>query len=128
MLIQAQINFSIVSAEEKIISPPSSPTFSAFSVHEFEKGQQNQKILDKNRDKFSKRCQQVFDLLITGNAYTTRQLDNLLNMTDSRKRLSDLIKINGVKISGERLLEDRYKLHWMTEFDLEFNRKMFLRK
>lgn len=94
-----------------------------FKVHTHEKGKENNKILNKNRNKLSKRQMEVFLLLMTGVPYTTRELDNILNMSDSRKRISELIKLNGVRISIHELKEDRYKKHGMTKEDIEYNQK-----
>lgn len=87
-----------------------------FKVHESETNFESQLILQNNRDRFSKDCQRVYDMLMNGFKGT------VWDMKCDRSRISDL-KRNGVKLSFEK--SGRFRLWYMSEADKGFNKSKF---
>lgn len=86
-----------------------------FTIHEHESNYESQTILNHNRRLFSADCKRVFDLLISGERRTIKEMDV------DRSRISDL-KRNGVLLSYE-LNENRYKIWKMSPEEIEYNKK-----
>lgn len=88
-----------------------------FTIHQHESNHESQAILDNNKIRFTADCKRVYDLLMTGQKFTVKELDC------DRARLSDLKRM-GFRFSNY-LNEDRYKTWFATNEDIEFNRNKF---
>lgn len=100
--------------------------FENISNHK-ENNQESQKILEKNKNHFSKQCEIIFTLLMQGVRLTTykallgiRHGEKIYKIGDLRRRIKDL-KDAGVNIS-EILNKERYKVWFMNEEDKNNNR------
>ena len=92
-----------------------------FEVHQHERGQQNQHILNTNRKKFSRQCKILFDAMMRGERLTSYGCALQYKIMDARRRFCDLEE-NGVRIS-ERLIDSNFKERFFTEEDKQFNKK-----
>lgn len=89
-----------------------------FAVHKFERGEGNQKIVDEQRVRLSKKCRVLFDAFFRGEVINS---DNS-PVGDFRRRRQDLTDENGVHITLHSINGALRNWH-MTETDKQFNQK-----
>lgn len=100
-----------------------------FSVHLMENSVISQIHLDENRVKFTKKCKETLDLLMSGIKLTVLEAHAVYGISSLPRRIMDLRKDNGVLISDDWILKDGKKDHmywYMTSEQLKFNREKFL--
>lgn len=88
------------------------------TVHRLENNSRSQIYLDEKRQHFTKKCQQVFDLLMSGKELTVlgAAVDGISSLP---RRIKDL-KESGVCLSDK--WRDGVKVYYMTEGDQQFNK------
>lgn len=86
-------------------------------THLLENNPGSQMNLDFNRDRFSKKCQEVFDLLMKGKELTVLEAANM-GISSLPRRCLDL-KQNGVRLSDR--WANGVKVYYMSELDKELN-------
>jgi hypothetical protein len=86
-------------------------------THQQENNHASRVHLEENREKFSRQCQQVYDLLISGVRLTMKSAINEYGIGDIRRRIKDLrdiAKIEGIKDRWIKVdNKNRYKEWWI---------------
>lgn len=90
-----------------------------FDPHPWENNSESQTNLETNKDKFSKKCRIVFNLLMDGEKLTVLGCANL-GISSLPRRILDL-KQNEVKISD--YWENGVKVYFLTASDRLFNKR-----
>ncbi len=74
----------------------------------------NQRIYDANKKGFSRQCQLIYDLLMTGRTVTVREMMNLLDIGDPRARIRDL-RDAGVQVLDKEISNGngKYKSYYI---------------
>lgn len=92
-----------------------------FTVHQSENNPESQRHLDKNRPKFNRQCQQVFDMLMKRTVLSTYTALVNHKIGHLPRRIKDL-RESGVMISD---CWDGGSKHWyMTPEDKSHNKKL----
>lgn len=82
-------------------------------VHERENNKESQTILEANRQRLTKQCQMVLDLLKSGIRLTVRDAMINYGIGDLRRRIADL-KENGIEIQS-KTMEGGFKIWWIEK-------------
>lgn len=73
----------------------------------------NQEHFERNKEKFSRQCKIVYELLLGGERLTTRKALLDYNIGDLRRRIKDLKDIWNVPVK-DRYVEGRFKEYYLT--------------
>lgn len=89
------------------------------TVHRLENNSRSQIYLDEKRQHFTKKCQQVFDLLMSGKELTVEGALVDHRVSSLPRRIKDL-KESGVCLSDK--WRDGVKVYFMSDGDRQFNK------
>lgn len=86
-------------------------------VHEFENNSETQQHLKDNGEKFNRQCVLVLKLLYSGQKYTGKQVNDILNIACGDRRLRDLFvakkEVKRAWVYTEDGKKTRWKEYWL---------------